>query len=88
MLKYCRIKENIMYCVTILNIKLIPNFRHVTFKSNKGLGLKVGPGVGLGLGQVNNAGDYKSYQVANAFNYYYYRETNFQSLTSICNSLD
>ena len=48
-----------MYCVTILNIKLIPNFRHVTFKSNKGLGLRVGPGVGLGLGQVNNAGDYK-----------------------------
>ena len=77
-----------MYCVTILNIKLIPNFSHVTFKSNKGLGLRVGPGVGLGLGQVNNAGDYKSYQVANAFNYYYYRETNLESLTSICNSLD
>ena len=76
-----------MYCVTILNIKLITNFRHVTFKSNKGLGLRVGPGVGLGLGQVN-AGDYKSYQVANAFNYYYYRETNLESLTSICNSLD
>ena len=78
-----------MYCVTILNIKLIPNFRQVNFKSNKGLGLRVGPGVGLGLGQVNNAGDYnKSYQVANAFNYYYYRETNLESLTSICNLLD
>ena len=77
-----------MYCVTILNIKLIPNFRHVTFKSNKGLGLRVGPGVGLGLGQVNNAGDFKIYQVANAFNYYNYRETNLESLTSICNSLD
>ena len=76
-----------MYCVTILNIKHIPNFRHVTFKSNKGLGLRVGLGVGLGLGQVNNAGDYRSYQVANAFNYYY-RETNLESLTSICNSLD
>ena len=69
--------------------KHIPNFRHVTFKSNKGLGLRVGPGVGLGLGQVNNDGDYKSYQVANAFKYYYYyRETNLESLTSICNSLD
>ena len=78
-----------MYCVTIFkNIKLIPNFRHVTFKSNKGLSLRVGPGVGLGLGQVNNAGDYKGYQVANAFNYYYYRETNLESLTYICNSLD
>ena len=41
-----------MYCVTFLNIKLIPNFRHVTFKSNKGLGLRVGPGVGLGLGKL------------------------------------
>ena len=77
-----------MYCVTILNIKLISNFRHVTFKSNKALGLKEGPGVGLGLGHVNNAGDYKNNQVANAFNYYYYRETNFESLTSICNSFD
>ena len=77
-----------MYCVSCNYFKLIPNFRHVTFKSNKGLGLRVGQGVGLGLGQVNNAGDYKSYQVANAFNYYYYRETNLESLTAICNSLD
>ena len=76
------------YNVLCNHFKLIPNFRHVTFKSNKGLGLRVGPGVGLGLGQVNNAGDYKSYQVANAFNYYYYRETNLESLTSTCNSLD
>ena len=66
----------------------INQYSNNKYKSNKGLGLRVGPGVGLGLGQVNNAGYYKSYQVANAFNFYYYRETNLESLTSTCNSLD
>ena len=56
----------------LLYIKPIPIFRHVTFKSYKGLGLRAVPGVGLarpGLGQIDKAGDYKSFQIVNVYYY-------------------